>query len=300
MDDFGMGYALGQDSNNGHCCNNGGGMFGNGSGEWIFAFLIIALIFGGNWGNGGWGNGGGNSTAQFIPYAIGANGAVTRSDLCDEFNFNNLERSVSGVNQGLCDGFYAVNTGMLNGFHGVDNAVCALGYQTQQGFSGVNSAICNLGYQNAQLINGVNLGVMQGFNGVTAGLNSLATQLASCCCDTQRQIERGFADIGYNMATNTCNIIQNSHNDTDRVLAKLDAMEMSRKDETIAALRQQICEAKGAADRAEQSNYIINTVRPCPQPSYITCNPFTGVYGYPSAPQQDGCYRNSCCGANCC
>lgn len=30
---------------------------------------------------------------------------------------------------------------------------------------------------------------------------------------------------------------QNVHNDTNRVIAKLDAMEMARKDETIAALR---------------------------------------------------------------
>ena len=45
-----------------------------GDGSWIFAFLIIALIFGGNgW---GWGNNGGNGA--------GYQGAVTRSDLCSE------------------------------------------------------------------------------------------------------------------------------------------------------------------------------------------------------------------------
>lgn len=295
MDDFGMGYALGQDSNN---CNNGncgGGMFGNGSGEWIFAFLIIALIFGGNWGN-GWGNGGGNAASQFIPYAIGANGAVTRSDLCDEFNFNNLERAVSGVNQGLCDGFYAVNTSLLNGFHGVDNAICNLGYQTQQGFNGVGNAICNLGYNEAQLINGVNTNMMQGFNGVTAGLNSLSTQIASCCCETGRAIERGFCDTNYNAATNTTAIIQNSHNDTDKVLAKLDAMEMSRKDETIAALREKIAAADLAASQAAQNTYLINQLRPCPVPSYQTCNPWAAQAPYGSCSSYNsGCGCGSCC-----
>lgn len=296
MDDFGMGYALGQDSNGGNC--NGGGLFGNGSGEWIFAFLIIAIIFGANgWGNGNGNNGGG--AAQFIPYAIGTNGAVTRSDLCDEFNFNNLERAVGGVNQGLCDGFYAVNTSLLNGFHGVDNAVCQLGYQTQQGFSGVNNAICTLGYQNAQLINGVNTNMMQGFNGVTAGLNSLSTQIASCCCDTQRQIERGFCDTNYAQATNTTAIIQNAHNDTDRVLAKLDAMEMSRKDETIFALRQQLSDCNAANLAQATARQVVNEVRPCPQPAYLTCNPYTGqtYTGY----SYNG-YNNSGCGCNsgCC
>lgn len=116
-DSMALGYALGQDSN-----NNGGGNDGmwGGNGSWIFAFLIIALIFGGN----GWGFGGNNGA--------GYQGAVTRSDLCSEFNFNNLSRSVLGIQNGLCDGFYSTNNGMLtgfntlgnnvsNGFHGVDN-----------------------------------------------------------------------------------------------------------------------------------------------------------------------------------
>lgn len=47
----------------------------------------------------------------------------------------------------------------------------------------------------------------------------------------------GFCDVGYNMATNTNNIIQSSHNDTDRVIAKLDSMENARQQEKVAALQ---------------------------------------------------------------
>ena len=43
-DEMMTGYLAGQADNN-NC--NGGGMWG-GDGSWIFAFLIIALIFGGN------------------------------------------------------------------------------------------------------------------------------------------------------------------------------------------------------------------------------------------------------------
>ena len=69
-DGFAMGYALGQDNNNGHSCNNGG-MWG---GDWIWAFLIFALF---GWGNGGWGGFGGNGGAQ------GAlNGSVYAPLLC--------------------------------------------------------------------------------------------------------------------------------------------------------------------------------------------------------------------------
>ena len=261
-DSMALGYALGQDSGN----NNSSGMWG-GDGSWIFAFLIIALIFGGN----GWGNWGGGNGA-------GMQGAVTRSDLCSEFNFNNLSRSVLGIQNGLCDGFYAMNTGMLNGFNTLGNTV-------QNGFHGVDNAVCQLGYQNAQLINGVNQNMNTGFNGVTAGLTALGTQMASCCCDTQRQVERGFCDTNYNAATNARDIIQSTHNDTDRIIARLDAMENTRQQEKIAALQTENQTLKFAASQEAQNNYLVNALRPAPVPAFPVPAPY----------QFSGC-GNSCCG----
>lgn len=95
--DFATGYALGSDRDG--CCNDGF----MGGGQWIWAFLIIALIFGGNGGLFGRNN--------------DMSGALTRSDLCEGFNFNNIENGVRGIQNGLCDGFYAQNTTMLNGFN---------------------------------------------------------------------------------------------------------------------------------------------------------------------------------------
>ena len=65
-DDFGMGYALGQDS------GGGNGMFG---GDGWIGLLLFAMIFGGGWGGGFGGN----------------NGALTRAELYDGFTLNNLE-----------------------------------------------------------------------------------------------------------------------------------------------------------------------------------------------------------------
>ena len=146
--DFATGYALGADSgNNNNCCNNGG--FWGDNGWWTL--ILFARIFG--YGIfGGWGGFGGGGSA-------GAQGAITRSNLWSEFAFNDLQRNVQGIQQGLCDGFYAVNSTLLNGF------------------------------------NGVNTTVLQGFNGVQAGQAQLANQIASCCCDTSRQIERGSATL---------------------------------------------------------------------------------------------------------
>lgn len=218
--------------------SNGG--FGGDWGAWIILFLIFGMF---GWGGfGGWGGANGGSGV--------VDGYVLTSD------FANIERKLDGVNQGLCDGFYAMNTGMLNGFHGVDNAICNLGYNMQTGFNATQATI------------------MQ-------GNNALQSQLAQCCCDNRvgqlqigNQLERGIADTNYNAATNTAAIINNAHSDADRVLAKLDAMEMSRKDETIAALRSQVDALNLAQSQAAQNNYLVTTLRPCPTPAYITCNPW--------------------------
>ena len=273
---------------------NNGGFGGWGDGWW--AIIIFALIFG--WGGNGFGNGfgGGNGAA---------NGALTRSDLCADMNFNNLESAVRGVQQGLCDGFYAVNTTLLNGFNGVDNAVCTLGYQTAQGFAGIDNAICSLGYNVQQGFNNANVVALQ-------NQNALQTQISQCCCDNRvgqmqlgNSMERGFCDTNYNAATNTTAIIQNAHNDTDRVLAKLDAMEMARKDETIADLRTKLA----ACGDQTTAQYIINQltgiISPRAVPAYPAAspcglgnwNPQVLANGYNGYGYGNGC-NSGCCGCN--
>ena len=130
------------DRNNGNCGNGWGGGFG----EMLIAMIMLFLfpVFfggfgGGMWGGmGGWGNGG---------MMAAANGALTRADLCSEFNFNGMENAVRGVTQGLCDGFYAMQ-----------NSINGLGMNVMQGFSqaelsranqqaALMQQLNNLGYQ---------------------------------------------------------------------------------------------------------------------------------------------------------
>ena len=120
-DDFISGFLAGQGDGN----SNRGGMFG-GDGWW--AIIIFALIFG--WGRGGYGAGNGAGDGGSTGTGAAMAGYVLTSD------FANLERKLDGVNNGLCDGFYAMNTGMLNGFAGVTQAVTS-------GFSTAELARCN-------------------------------------------------------------------------------------------------------------------------------------------------------------
>lgn len=266
--DFATGYALGADSNNnGNGCNNGG-MWG---GDWIWAFLIFALF---GWGNGGFGGGFGGNGGGYVA------ASATQADIQRGFDTSNIISKLDGITQGLCDGFYAMNNSIMSGFNSTNVAML-------QGFHGVDNAVCTLGYQ------------------TQAGFNALGSQLASCCCETQRQIERGFCDTNYNLATNTTAIIQNAHNDTDRVIAKLDAMEMSRKDETIASLRGQVEALNLAQSQANQNAFfdaaltsaVAQLRTPQPVPAYTVPAPYP--YCVPNGSYHNGCGCNSGCGTCC-
>lgn len=302
MDDsMALGYALGQDNNSG----NGGGMWG-GDGSWIFAFLIIALIFGGGrWGGfGGFGGGSGGSEMG---------GLVTRADLCSEFNFNGLENGVRGIQQGICDSTYALNNSIMSGFHGVDNAVCSLGYQTQQGFSNLAAQLANCCCETQRAIDGVNFNTLQGFNGVERGLSGLATQLASCCCDIGRQVERGFCDLNYNLATQEGQTRQSIQDTTRDILDNQNANTRAILDfltqDKISTLQAENQSLKFAASQSAQNAFITANQeaqtaelirrlgRDCPVPAYVVPNP-NCCYGNPVGVSY-GYNTNSGCGCGC-
>lgn len=265
----------------------GMGGYGNGmwGGDW-FAWIILLLLFG----NRGWGNGWGNDSSCCAP--------ATCADLQRGFDNQSVMNKLNGLENGLCDGFYAQNTNILNGFHGVDNAVCQLGYQTQQGFS-------TLGAQLADCCCTTQRSIDNAMFQTSQGINNIGNKIDACCCETQRQIERGFCDTNYNLATNTTAIIQNAHNDTDRVIAKLDAMENARQQERIAALQAENQSLKFQASQAAQNTFITANQeaqtaelirrlgRDCPTPAYLVPNPnccYTN-YGYNA-----GCGYNNGCG----
>lgn len=253
---------------------NNGGMFG---GDW-FAWIIILLLFGGRWGNGF----GGDSSCC---------APATCADLQRGFDNQGVTNKLNGLENGLCSLGYdqlremnGINTNVLQTGFGIQNAIQQGTVSAMQNTNAIQAQLADCCCTTQRAIDGVNYNTLQGFS-------NLSSKIDSCCCETQRQIERGFCDTNYNLATNTTAIIQNAHNDTDRVIAKLDALEMARKDETIDALRSQVNALNLAQSQANQNAYLINTLRPCPIPAYPACPP-TGAYTYPVS---NGCGCNSCC-----
>ena len=240
-----MAYYEGEISPITNGCNNNGGFMNN---DGLWAIILFALIFGygrhgfGGGFGGGYGNGG-----------IGENYVLAT-------DFATIERKLDGVNNGLCDGFYAQNTNMLNGFAGVQQTLCqgfsGVNATINSGFANVNNAICTLGYQNQ------------------AGFNALSRELADCCCTTQRSID----SVKYENAKNTCDIIRAGQDNTRAILDYLTTEKISSLQSENAGLKAQI-----SNDR--QSRYIVDALSPkCPQPAYVV------------QPPQEVTFPTNCCG----
>lgn len=223
---------------------------GWGDGGWLWIIVVFALLFG--WGNNGFGNGFGNGGGYAATVA-------TQADIQRGFDTQNIVGKLDGINNGLCDGFYAQNTALMNGFHGIDNAICNLGYQTQQGFNTTNVAL------------------MQ-------GQNALQAQLADCCCQNREAISQVRFDMAQDtcalqntMNTNTRDIVENQNAGTRAILDYLCAKENADLRDKVQKLELAASQDRQNAllttSMTAQTNQIINAVNPAPIPAYQVPNP---------------------------
>jgi hypothetical protein len=243
---FATGYAVGRDSTNGGY-GNSNGFFGN---DW--AWIVILLLFG--YGRNGFGGGFGGGSGVGENYVLAT-------------DFATIERKLDGVNNGLCDGFYAQNTNMLNGFAGVQQTLC-------QGFSGINSSIANLGYQQAQCCCDIKGGIKDVAYGNERNAWTLSKQISDCCCDIEKaNMQSRFDAQAYN-----CNTLQAIDKVGDRIIDYLAT-------EKTQALRDENFALRLAASQAKQNELLIARLGDkCPEPAYIV------------QPPQQVTFPTNCCG----
>lgn len=199
----------------------------------------------------GWGgNGGFGGIGGF-----GGRGEVfaTQADVRAAVDQQTLISKLDQQTYGLADATFALNNTIVNGFHGVDNAICNLGYQTQQGFNG------------------------------------LSAQLADCCCNTQRAID----GVNYNIATQICDVKHAMSDNTRDIIENQNCNTRSILDflvnDKIATLQAENQDLRLKASQAAQNQYLVNELRPCPVPAYITCNPYAASYGIGYGTNGCGC-----------
>ena len=133
-------------------------------------------------------------------------GALTRSDLFEGFNNQDVNAQLRGITNGLADGFYAVNSGMKDGFYGIETAICA----TNRNIDGVKYDLSN-------------------------------------AIHAEGEATRALINA------NTIQMLRDKLEDRDRELLT----------------------ANFQLSQQAQNAYLINEIRPCARPAYITCSPYT-------------------------
>lgn len=183
-----------------------------------FIYLVwLALL-----GNGGFF--GGNRGAEL-------QGTITRSDLFEGFNNQDVNGQLRGITNGICDGFYAVNSGMKDGFYGIQGALAE---------------------------------------------NRFAQQ--NCCCETNRNIDA----VRYEGAQNTCAITNAIHAEGEATRALINANTMQDLRDRLEARDREVLARDFQLSQLSQTASLVNELRPCAKPAYITCSPYTtaGTCGF--------------------
>lgn len=217
--------------------NNDG--FGDNGSWWVIIFLIFAFM---GWGRNGNGFGGGNGSGATDNYVLASDFATIQRQLSD--GFNDLTAQSRYIQNGICDGFYAMNTSLLNGFAGVNNSIMTNGYETRN------------------------------------AINNVSSQLAECCCKTQSAIQ----GVNYNLATNTCALQNTMNMNTRDIVDTVNANYRALHDEIVAnriedknaqitAQQNEINALRLSASQSAQNAYLLSELKPCPSPSYIVPNP---------------------------
>lgn len=186
-------------------------------GGWFWIVVLFLFMFG--FGNNGFG---------------ANNGALTRAELAEGFNFQDINGQLRGITNGLCDGFYSQSTTMLNGFNDIQRDLC-------QGFNGLGNQVAE---------------------------NRFAAQ--QCCCETNRNIDSVKAEA----YKNTCEITNAIHCEGEQTRALINANTMQDLRDKLADRDRDLQTANFQLSQQAQNATLISTLRPFPQPAYVTCSPY--------------------------
>ena len=226
--------------------NRNDGGWGDGNGWWVL--IILFAIFGGWGGNNGWGNNGNGGHAAT---------AATQADIQRGFDTSAVTNKLNGLENGLCDGFYSMNTAVMSGTNTLQNAIQQASTANLQNTYTLQNAIQQDTVANMQ------------------NTNSISRQLADCCCENRAAI----AQVRYDNATNTCaittainqlgqTIIQNDNANYRALHDELVAIQMANKDAKIAELTAMNNALNLAASQQAQNAYLVEQMKRC---SGVTC-----------------------------
>lgn len=172
---------------------------------------------------------------------------------------------------------FAFGGGNGFGFGRAGNAVTQL--ELQNGFDnqsvlrkldGITNGLCDGFYA-------TNTNMLQGQNHLQRDLCQGFSSTAAAIGETNRNIDA----VRYEAAKNTCDIVRAIEKDGDATRALINATTMQALRDKIAEKDQMLQTANFQLSQQAQSANLINELRPCAKPAYITCSPYQSQnYGY--------------------
>ena len=239
------------------------GGYGNGNGFFGNDWAWIVILLLFGYGGRGFGGFGGGFGGGASCGAPCATQADVRSAVDQQTLISKLDQQTYG----LADSTYALNNTINQNFRGVDNAICTLGYQTQAGFNSIGAQLASCC---CDIERGIERNTTQGI----MNTSSLQSKIDACCCDLEKMnMQNRFDAQAYN-----CNTLQAIDKVGDRIIDYL-------ANEKAQALRDENFALRLSASQAKQNEYLIARLGDkCPEPAYIV------------QPPQQVTFPTNCCG----
>ncbi len=238
--------------------------------------MFANRFFGNGWGNEGFGNG---QTSQNIE--VQDQLSALRDQMNSNQNTNLLMDGIKGnassidklAGQLNCD-FNTLNSAICDVRSGIDKVAGAVGFSAERVINAINAGDCQLSRQLSECCCGIKDSITrQGYENQLATVNQ-TNVLQGAINTLSTGVERGFAATNYQTAQQTCEL-KNAISEQTQVIndkfCKLEMREMARE---IQQLRDERNAYQLSASQQQQTQNLINQLRPCPIPAYITCNPF--------------------------
>lgn len=170
-----------------------------------------------------------------------------------------------------------------NGFGGWGNKGFANGALTRaEMYDGFNNQTV------VRKLDGINSGLCDGFYAqnttMLTGFNTIGRELAenrfaaqNCCCETNRNIDA----VRSENYKNTCEITSAIHAEGEATRALINANTMQNLRDKLADRDRDLQTANFQLSQQAQNATLINELRPCAKPAYLTCSPYqSSGYGY--------------------
>ena len=113
-------------------------------------------------------------------------------------------------------------------------------------------------------------GIAQSNYAISNDLRQMQMQQAQCCCD----VRTGILENRYASERNTCNIINAVHAENESLKALITQNTMQDLRDRLEQNEREKLAVQFQLSQVSQTSNIVNELRPCAKPAYITCSPY--------------------------